>query len=70
MAQEQQKQINLINHQPDIHIIYLYGKAPYEPKYTFLIYRRKTTGLKHYNGYKAFIEYSNNMSNIYDSWYA
>ena len=57
--------INLINHEPDIDKIYLYAKDPYEAKYQFLINKRKSTGLKHFNDSKAFIEYSNDMDDIY-----
>ena len=52
---------NLINNQPDINKIYLYAKDPYEDKYHFLINKRESTGLKHVNDPKAFIEYSNDM---------
>ena len=44
---------------------YLYVKGPYKTKYQFLIKKRKNAGLKHFNDSKAFIEYSNNMDNIY-----
>ena len=57
--------LNLINNQPDIDKIYLYVKDPYEAKYQFLINKRKSTGLKHFNDLKAFIEYSNNMQDVY-----
>ena len=57
--------LNLINNQPDIDKIYLYAKDPYEAKYQFLINKRESTGLKHLNDPKAFIEYSNDMENIY-----
>ena len=43
---------NLINQQSDIDKIYLYAKNPY-------------AGLKHFNDSKAFIEYSNDMDDIY-----
>ena len=56
---------NLISHQPDADKIYLYAKNPYEAKYQFLINKRESTGLKHLNDSKAFIEYSNDMDNIY-----
>ena len=56
---------NLINQQPDIDKIYLYAKDPYEAKYQFLINKRESTGLKHFNDSKAFIEYSNDMDDIY-----
>ena len=53
--------LNLINNQPDIDKIYLYVKDLYEKTYQFLIYKRESTGLKHFNDPKAFIEYSNDM---------
>ena len=57
--------LNLINNQLDINKIYLYAKDPYEAKYQFLVKKRKNTGLKHINDPKAFIEYSNDMQDIY-----
>ena len=57
--------MNLINNQPDIDKIFLYAKDPYEAKYQFLINKRESTGLKHFNDPKAFIEYSNDMQNVY-----
>ena len=36
-----------------------------EAEYKFLINKRESTGLKHLNDSKVFIEYSNNMDNIY-----
>ena len=57
--------LNLINNQPDIDKIYLYAKDLYEPKYQFLINKRESIGLKHFNDPKAFIEYSNNMHDVY-----
>ena len=57
--------LNLINNQPDIDKIYLYAKDPYEAKYQFLINKRESTGLKHFNDPKAFIEYSNEMQDVY-----
>ena len=48
---------NLINHQPDVDKIYLYAKDPYGAKYQFLINKQKSTGLKHLDDSKAFIEY-------------
>ena len=59
--------MNLINNQPDIYKIYLYAKDPYEAKCQFLINKRKSTGLKHFNDPKAFIEYSNDMQGVYKS---
>ena len=57
--------LNLINNQPDIDKIYLYAKDPYEDKYQFLIKKRENIGLKHFNNLKAFIEYSNDMRDVY-----
>ena len=57
--------LNLINNQLDIAKIYLYAKDPYETKHQFLINKRESTGLKHFNNPKAFIEYSNNMQDVY-----
>ena len=57
--------LNLINNQPDIDKIYLYAKDPYEDKYQLLINKRESTGLKHFNDPKGFIEYSNNMQDVY-----
>ena len=55
----------MINSQADIDKIYLYAKNSYEAKYQFLINRRESTGLKHINDLKAFIEYSNDMQDVY-----
>ena len=54
---------NLISHQTDIDKIYLYGKDPYKTKHQLLINKRESTGLKHLNDSKAFIEYSDMLSN-------
>ena len=43
----------------------MYAKDPYEAKYQFLINKRKSTGLDHFNDRKAFIEYSNDMQDVY-----
>ena len=56
--------MNLINNQPDTDKIYLYAKDPYEAKYQFLINKRESTGLKHLNDPKAFIENSNDMQDV------
>ena len=34
-------------------------------KYQFLVNKRESTGLKHFNDSKALIEYSNNIADIY-----
>ena len=43
----------------------MYGKDPYEAKYQYLINIREKVGLKCFNDPKAFIEYSNDMSDVY-----
>ena len=40
--------INLINEQSDIDKIYLYAKDLSEPKYKYLIKKRKDLGIKHF----------------------
>ena len=57
--------LNSIDNQPDIDKIYLYGKDPYEAKYHFLINRTERTGLKHFIDPKAFLEYSNDIQDVY-----
>ena len=57
--------LNPINHEPDIDKIYLYAKDPYEAKYQLLINKRESTSLKYLNNSKDFIEYSNDMGDIY-----
>ena len=47
--------LNLINNQPDL----------YEKKYQYLINKREKVGLNHFNDPKAFIEYSNDMQDVY-----
>ena len=53
---------NLINHQQGIDKVYLYAKDLHEAKYQFLIKKREDLGTKHF---KSFIEYTNNMVDIY-----
>ena len=57
--------LNLINNQSDIDKIYLYAKDLYEDKYQFLIKKIENIGLKHFNDPKSFIEYSNDMRDVY-----
>ena len=57
--------LNLIENQPDIDKIYLYAKDPYEAKYQYLINKREGVGINHFNNPKAFIEYSNDMCDIF-----
>ena len=55
----------MINTQPDIDKRYLYAKDSFEARYQFLIDKRESIGLKHLNLPKAFIEYSNDMQDVY-----
>ena len=57
--------LNLIKNLPDIDKIYLYAKDPYEKKYQYLINKREKVGLNHFNDPKAFMEYSNDMQDVY-----
>ena len=57
--------LNLIENQQDIDKIYLYAKYPHEAKYKYLINKRESAGINHFNDRKAFIEYSNDMRNVY-----
>ena len=59
--------LNLINNQPDIDKIYLYAKDPYETKYQYLIKKSEKVGLNHFNDPKAFMEYSNDMQDVYEN---
>ena len=56
---------NLINNQPDIDKIYLYAKDSYEAKYQFFIKKHEKVGLNHFDDHNAFIEYSNDMQDVY-----
>ena len=55
----------MINEEPDIDKIYLYAKDPYGAKYQFLIKKRESIGLKHFNDSKVFIEHWNDVNDIY-----
>ena len=61
---------NLLNKiQTDNNIIdkiYLYAKDIEEPKHQLLIRKREQAGIKDLKDKNAFIEYSNNMDDIYD----
>ena len=57
--------LNLINNHPDYDKIYLYAKDLYEAKYQYLINKHEKVGIDHFNDYKAFIEYSNDMLDAY-----
>ena len=43
----------------------MYAEDPYEDKYELLINKRESTGSKHFNDPKAFIEYSNDIHDVY-----
>ena len=57
--------LNLIEKQPDIDKIYLCAKDPYEAKYQYLINKREGVGIDRFNDPKAFVEYSNDMRDVY-----
>ena len=50
----------------DVHKIYLYATDPYEEKYQYLINKREKVVLDHLNDPKAFMEYSNDMLDVYE----
>ena len=57
--------MNLIESQPDIDKLYFYAKDPYEAKYLYLINKSEGVGINHFNDPKAFIQYSDDMHNVY-----
>ena len=59
----------MINNQQDIDKIYLYAKDSYEDKYQYLINKRECVGINHLNDPKVFIEYSNDMHDVYKNIY-
>ena len=61
--------LNLIKEQDDIDKNYLYAKDLSEPKYEFLIKKRKDVGIKYFNDPNAFIGCSNTMDNVYENIY-
>ena len=61
--------LNLIKEQDDIDKNYLYAKDLTEPKYEFLIKKRKDVGIKYFNDPNAFIGCSNTMDNVYENIY-
>ena len=56
---------NLIKEERDLDKIYLYAKDPYEANYHFLINKRESTGLTHFNDSQTLIEYSYNRNDFY-----
>ena len=59
--------LNLINEQDDTDKTYLYAKDLSEPKYEYLIKKKKITGINHLNDQTAFIECSDTMSDVYEN---
>ena len=57
--------IQNLNKTTPIDKIYLYAKDLSEPKYEFLINSRKNAVIKHFNDPTAFIEYSNDMDDVF-----
>ena len=57
--------LNLINSLSDTDKIYLHAKDPYQAKYQYLINKSEKVGLNHYDDLKAFLEYSNDMQDVY-----
>ena len=57
--------LGLIENQPYIDKIYLCAKDPHEAKYQYLISKREGVGIDPLNDPKAFIEYSNDMHDVY-----
>ena len=57
--------LNLIEKQADTDKIYSHAKDLYEAKYQYLINKREGVGIDLFNDPKAFIEYSNDMRNVY-----
>ena len=43
----------------------MYAKDPYEAKYQYLINKREGVGIDYFNDPKAFIEYSNDVDDVY-----
>ena len=59
--------VNLMNRKLYFDKTYLYAEDPYEAKYQFLITKPKDADLKLCNDSKAFIEYSNDMTDTYEN---
>ena len=56
---------NLVNHEPAIDKIYSQAEDLSEAKYQLPINKRESTGLNNVNDSKAFIEYLNDIDDIY-----
>ena len=46
-------------------LLILYAKDLYESEYQYLINKREGVGINHFNNLKAFIEYSNDIHDVY-----
>ena len=57
--------LNLIENQQDIDKTHFYAKDPYEANYQYFINKREDVGRNYFNDPKAFIEYSNDMHDVY-----
>ena len=57
--------IQKLNNTDPIDKIYLYAKDLSEPKYEYLINKREQAGIKNFNDSTAFIEYSNDMNDVF-----
>ena len=53
-----------MENEPDIDKLYLYSKDPCQAKYQYLNNKRGV-GIDHFSNPKAFIEYSNDMHDVY-----
>ena len=60
--------MNLTHQQPNIDKIYICPEDPYEAKFQFLINKQESSDLKLFIDSKAFVEYSNNMNDIYKNF--
>ena len=58
--------LHLINNLHPIDKIYLYAKDIHEPKYEYLINKREQAGIKNLDDSNAFIEYSDDMNDVFD----
>ena len=59
--------LHLINNLHPVDKIYLYAKDIGEKKYKFLINKREQEGLKNLNDSKVFIEYSDDMNDVFNN---
>ena len=59
--------LHLIDKLHPIDKIYLYAKDLSEPKYEYLINKREQVGIKMLQNAKAFIEYSDDMNDVFEN---